>query len=240
MVRVLKRTRHVSERYVKRRRTVGTQMARRRRLNRSIPRLALRLFETKKKETRWTENSINSLSGWFTNSLMMQLSQDDTYSGIEGHIIRGRGISFKGWFKNNGTSTMIIRFGVMCVKQGSSSIATFNAGSDVLEGDSSNQSITTASSVQRMTQRFNGDQYKAVKQYQIKLGAASATDGSDVRQYRIWVPLNGATFRYDGSGTLPTRNVYSFFAVNCLGNNDEVLGEAVEVSGTATFYYVDP
>lgn len=241
MVRVLKRTRHVSERYVKRRRTVGTQTARARRSYKaSIPRLALRLFETKKKETRWGEVNINSLAGWYTNSACMQLSQGDTYSTIEGHIIRGRGIKLVGWFKNNGSSTMIVRFGVMCVKQGSSAISLFNAGTNVLEGDAANANITTTDTTARMTQRWNADQYKPIRQYMIKLGASTTADGSDVKQFKMWIPLNGYPFRYDGSDTLPTRNVYSFFALNALGNQDESLGEAVECSGTATFYYVDP
>lgn len=183
---------------------------------------------------------MNTLAGWYTNANMMQLTQDDSYSGLEGHIIRGKGISFKGWFKNNATTTAIIRFGVMLVKQGSSAMGTFTTGSNVLEGDSSNINIATANSIQRMTQRFNADQYKAIKQYQIKLGASSANDGSDVKQFKMWIPINGYPFRYDGANTLPTRNVYAFFALAVLGNNDESLGENIETSGTATFYYVDP
>jgi hypothetical protein len=201
---------------------------------------ALRVFETKKKETRWGEQNINSFGGWFTNSACMSLTQGDSYASIEGHIIRGKGISYKGWFKNNASTTMVIRFGVMLVKQGSSSISTFVAGTNVLEGDASNANVTTADSVARMTQRFNRDQYKPVKEFMIKLGANNATDGSDVKPFKMWIPMNGYPFRYDGSATEPTRNIYSFFALNSLGNNDESLGDVVECSGTATFYYVDP
>lgn len=240
MVRVLKRTRHVSERYVKRARTGPRRVTRGRRYKSSIPRLALRLFETKKKETRWGEVSLNTLAGWYTNSAAMQLSQGDTYSTIEGHIIRGRGLKIVGWFKNNATTTAIVRFGVMLVKQGSSAISTFAAGTNVLEGDSANANITTTDTTAKMTQRWNADQYKPMRQYMVKLGASSATDGSDVKQFKMWIPMNGYPFRYDGSDTLPTRNIYSFFACSCLGNQDEVLGETVELSGTATFYYVDP
>lgn len=201
---------------------------------------ALRVFETKKKETRWGETSISSLAGWFTNSGSMILSQGDTYSTIEGHIIRGKGISFQGWFRNNGTSTMIVRYGVICLKNGNSDWTTFSGGSDALEGDSGDQSIITADSVARTTQRFNADKYRLVKQYFTKLGSNSATDGSDVKQWKFWIPMNGYAYRYNGTNTLPTKNVYAFFATTCLANNDESLGENVEVSGTTTFYYVDP
>lgn len=231
----------------RRRRRVARKPIRRprktyRRVKRTVPvaRLALRLLETKKKETRWGEIQLNSLASWYTNAEAMRLTQSDTYSGLEGHIIRGKGISFKGWFKNNGTTTMLVRFGVMLVKQGTSQISLFQAGTGVLEGDASNANVNSTDSIARMTQRFNGDQYKAVKQYQIKLGASGATDGSDVKQFKMWVPINGYPFRYDGSETLPTRNIYSFYALNVLANNDESLGEVVECSGTATFYYVDP
>lgn len=216
------------------------------RVSRSIKRqpssrnLSLRIFETKKKETRWGETSISSLAGWFTNAGSMILSQGDTYSTIEGHIIRGKGISFQGWFKNNASTTMIVRYGIMLVKNGNSDYSTFNGGSDALEGDSGDQSITTADSVARVTQRFNADKYKVVKQYFVKLGSNGANDGSDVKQWKFWVPINGYAYRYNGSNTLPTKNVYAFYACVCLANNDEVLGENVEVSGTSTFYYIDP
>lgn len=202
--------------------------------------LALRLFETKKKETRAGEVAINSLTGWYVDAGHQALSQDDTYSGIEGHIIRGKGISFRGFIKNNASTTMLVRFGVICVKQGASDYTTFSGGSNVLEGDGGNVNITTASSTARMTQRFNQDRYRCVKQMLIKLGANTATDGSDVRPFKMWVPLNGYPYRYDGSGGLPTRNVYALFALNVLGNNDESTGDNIELSYTNTFYYVDP
>lgn len=238
MARTLKRTYQVESKYNPKRRKVVQR--RRRTFKPSIPRLAMRIFETKKKETRWGEVNLNSLASWYTNAECMRLSQDDSYSGLEGHIVRGKGISFKGWFKNNASSTMLVRFGVICVKQGSSSFSTFQAGSNVLEGDTANASVTTTDSVARMTQRFNTDQYRPVKQFQIKLGSSGSSDGTDIKQFKMWIPLNGYAFRYDGGATLPTRNVYSFFAINILGNNDESLGEVVECSGTATYYYVDP
>lgn len=207
---------------------------------RSLPKLSLRLFETKKKETRWTENSLNSLASWFTNAGSMILTQGDSYSTIEGHIIRGKGIKFQGWFKNNGTTTQIIRYGVMLVKNGNSEYSTFNTGTDVLEGDTNDVSITTAGSVERMTTRFNQDKYKVIKQYFTKIGSALSNDGQDVKTFKFWIPINGYAYRYNGSNTLPTKNVYAFYACNVLANNDEGLGENVEVSGTSVFYYVDP
>lgn len=207
----------------------------------STARLALRLLETKKKESFWNETSLSSLASWFTNADAMKLTQNDSYSGLEGHIVRGKGISYTGWFKNNGTTTMLVRFGVICVKQGRAQFTTFASGSDAFEGDTINFNVTTATSAQRITQRFNQDQYRVIKNYVIKLGANNATDGSDVRQFKIWIPLQGHPFRYDGGdGVLPTRNVYSFFAMNVLGNNDESLGENVETNGYSCFYYVDP
>lgn len=213
---------------------------RRRRYTTSIPKLALRLFETKKKETRGQEVSINSLTGWYADAGMMALPQDDSYSGLEGHIVRGKGVSIRGYIKNNATTTMMVRFGVAAIKQGSSAWGSFSAGTNVLEGDTGNANVTTASSVQRMTQRFNQDQYRMVKQHLIRLGANNATDGSDVRPFNIWIPFKGYPFRYDGPGNLPTRNVHALFACNVLGNNDESTGDNIELSYTSTFYYVDP
>lgn len=202
--------------------------------------LALRLFETKKHETRAGEVSINSLSGWYADGGAMVLSQNDAYSGLEGHMIRGKGISIRGFIKNNATTTQLVRLGVMRVKQGASKMNDFAAGTDVLEGNTANANITTATSVQRMTQRFNQEQYHQVKAMFFKLGNNTATDGTDVRPFKMWIPLNGQPFRYDGPGTFPTRNVYALFCLNVLGNNDESTGENVELSYTTTFYYVDP
>lgn len=212
----------------------------RRRKASPIGKLALRLFETKKKEYREGETAINSLTGWYANAACMALTQNDAYSGMEGHIVRGKGISIVGWIKNNATTTQIVRLGVVNVKQGSSKTTDFYNGTDVLEGDSANANITTASSTQRMTQRFNQDQYRVVKQTRFRLGNNSATDGSDVRTFKYWIPLNGMALRYDGSGVLPCNNAMALFVCNCLGNNDESTGENVELSFTSTFYYVDP
>lgn len=205
-----------------------------------IASLALRLFETKKKETRAGEVTINSLTGWYADAGQMALPQDDTYSGLEGHIIRGKGISIRGFIKNNASTTMLVRFGVMCIKQGASDYSAFIAGTNVLEGDGGNVNITTASSVQRMTQRFNQDRYRVVRTKTIRLGANNATDGSDLHAFKMWIPLKGYPFRYDGAGALPTRNVHALFACNILGNNDESTGDNIELSYTSTFYYVDP
>lgn len=225
-----------SARSAKRRKTAP----RRRRSKLNVAGLAMRLFETKKKETRAGEVAINSLTGWYADAGQMALPQDDTYSGLEGHIIRGKGIAIRGFIKNNASTTMLVRFGVMCVKQGASDWSAFSAGTNVLEGDGGNVNITTASSVQRMTQRFNQDRYRLVRSKLIRLGANNATDGSDLHTFKMWIPLKGYPFRYDGSGTLPTRNVYALFACNVLGNTDESTGDNIELSYTSTFYYVDP
>lgn len=202
--------------------------------------LALRLFETKKKVYNEGETAINSITGWYANAACMALTQNDSYAGIEGHIVRGKGISIKGWIKNNATTTQIVRLGVANVLRGSSKTTDFYAGTDVLENDSANAAITAASSTARMTGRFNQDQYKMVKQMMFRLGSNSASDGSDVRTFNMWIPLKGAPFRYDGSGVLPSANAYTFFVCNCLANNDESTGENVELSFTSTYYYVDP
>ena len=104
----------------------------RRRARTPIGSLALRLFETKKKESRITETPINSLTGWYTDAVHMQLAQGDAYSQLEGHMIRGKGISFKGFIKNNATTTMMLRYGVICVKQGSAYMPTFQGGTEAL------------------------------------------------------------------------------------------------------------
>jgi len=223
-------------RYARKRRRVTY----RRRKSAPIGKLALRLFESKKKQYSETETAINSITGWYANGACMALSQNDSYSGMEGHIIRGKGISIRGWIKNNATTTQCVRLGVANVLRGSSKSTDFYAGTDVIENDSGNQDIKAVSSTARMTGRFNQDQYKMVKQFFFKLGSNSASDGSDVRTFKMWIPLNGMAFRYDGSGVLPTANLYTFFVLNCLGNNDESLGENTEISFTSTFYYVDP
>lgn len=212
------------------------------RRNRSTPvgKLALKLFETKKKQYTENETPINSLSGWYANGACMALTQNDNYSGMEGHIVRGKGISIRGFIKNNATTTQCVRFGVANVLRGSSKSTDFYAGNDVIENDSGNAAITAANSTARMTGRFNQDQYKQIYQKFIKLGSNSSADGSDVRTFKMWIPLNGQAFRYDGSGVLPTANLYAFYILNCLGNNDESTGENIELSFTSTFYYVDP
>lgn len=201
--------------------------------------LALRMLETKRKEGLWIESSISSLAGWFTNHACMVLDQGTSYAQLEGHFVRGRGIKYTGWIKNNGTSTMVVRFGVMCVKQGSSAISTWESGSNVIENFNGNASITTASSIARLCQRWNTDQYRPIRQYQCKLGPNQGSDGMDVKQFSFWVPLYGQSFRYDGSGAYPVRNVYSFYCVPVLANNDESSGENIECSGSSQFYYVD-
>lgn len=205
-----------------------------------VAKLALRLLETKKKETRGQEISINTLTGWYTDAGHMVLGQNDTYSGLEGHIVRGKGISVHGWLRNNATSTVVLRMGMMLVKNGEAQNGAFSAGTAVLEGDTANATITTAGSAQRLTQRFNQDQYKIVIQKFIKLAAAASSDAADVRQFSFWIPLKGRAYRYDGPDKLPTKNVVSLYVVPCLANNDESTGENVELTYTSTFYYVDP
>lgn len=201
--------------------------------------LALKLFEHKKNEYREVETGINTLTGWYANGSSMQLTQGGAYNQLTGHLVRGRGIAISGWVKSNATTTVLLRMGVAKILRGSSKTTDFFAGTDVLETNTANQNITTANSGQRLTGRFNQDQYRIVKQRIIKLGTNSTSDGSDVRQYKFWIPLKGRKIRYDGSGVFPTENVYAFFMVPCLGNNDESLGETVEFTFTSTFYYVD-
>lgn len=223
--------------------TKTTKKARRtgkRKSSGAVASLALKLFETKKHETRAGEVVINSLSGWYADGGAMVLSQNDAYSGLEGHMVRGKGLSIRGWVRNNATTTQVVRLGVIRVKQGASKMSDFAAGTDVLEGNTANANITTATSVQRMTQRFNQEQYHQVKAFYFKLGSAITSDGTDVRPFKIWIPLKGQPFRYDGPGTFPTRNTYALFCLNVLGNNDESTGDVVELSYTTTFYYVDP
>lgn len=217
-----------------------TKRSSRRRGFGGVAKLALRLLETKKKETRATENSVNTLSGWYTDAGHMILGQNDTYAGLEGHIVRGKGISVHGWLRNNATTTVVLRMGMMLIKNGEVQYGAFSAGTAVLEGDTSNATITTASSSQRLTQRFNQDQYKILSQKYVKLASSSSTDASDVRQFSFWIPLKGKPYRYDGPDKLPTKNVVAFYLVPCLANNDESLGENIELSYTTTFYYVDP
>lgn len=206
----------------------------------NVGKLALRLFETKQQEYRESETLINTLSNWYANGSCMILTQNATYSTMIGHSVRGRGILFRGWVKNNATTTVLVRMGVALIKRGSSKSTDFYNGTDVLEGNTGNQNITTATSAQRITQRFNKDQYRVIRQMIIKLGNNSSTDGSDVRQYKYWIPLNGKLFRYDGSGVLPSNDLYAVFLCPVLGNSDESTGENIEHSFTSTFYYVDP
>lgn len=215
-------------------------MAPRKRPMGGVAKLALRLLETKKKETRGQEISINTLTGWYADAGHMILGQNDTYSGLEGHIIRGKGISVSGWLRNNATTTVVLRIGMMLVKNGAVQYSAFSAGTAVLEGDTANATITTSGSAQRVTQRFNQDQYKVLSQKFIKLAAAASSDAGDVRQFSFWIPLKGKPYRYDGPDQLPTKNVVSLYVVPCLANNDESTGENVELTYTSTFYYVDP
>lgn len=212
----------------------------RRRPRSPIGALALRLFETKRQEYRETETPINSLTGWYANASSMNITQGVTYATMDGHIIRGKGLSIRGWVKNNATTTQIVRVGICHIKQGASKIPDFYAGTDVLEGNAGNSNITLGTSAARMTQRFNQDQYRIVKHKMFKLGSNSTSDGSDVRTYKFWLPFRGRAFRYDGSAVLPANDVYAVFVINCLGNNDESTGENIEHSFTSTFYYVDP
>lgn len=221
-------------------RTAKRRKASTKRRGGGIAKLSLRLLETKKKETRGQEIGVNTLAGWHVDAGHMILSQNDTYSGLEGHIVRGKGISIHGWVRNNATTTVVLRMGMMLVKNGEVQYSAFAAGTAVLEGDTSNAVITTAGSAQRLTQRFNQDQYKILSQKYVKLAASSSTDASDVRQFSFWIPLKGKPFRYDGPDKLPTKNVVAFYMVPCLANNDESAGEFVELTYTSTFYYVDP
>lgn len=205
----------------------------------SSAKLALRVFESKKQEYRESETPISSLNGWYANASHQILTQNASYAGLIGHKVRGKGISFRGWLKNNATTTMLVRIGVLQAYRGSQITTDLYAGTNVLETSSGNTNVTSAGSAQKITGRFNQDQYKLIRSYTFKLGASSATDGSDVRSYKMWIPLNGQMFGYDGSGVLPSNDVYAIFVMPVLGNNDENLGENVEHTFTSTFYYVD-
>lgn len=228
--RKLTRTRHIRQ---KRRRVS-------RRPRNTIGRMALKLFERKKQQAQNAEIGLSSVGGWYVMTDHMNLSQGDSYAGIEGHMIRASGVLFTGFFKNNATSTMVVRYGVAHLPSGNAASSAFSAGTGVLEDSSGNIDIFSASTVQKLTGRFNRDRYRPKTERRIVLGSNSATDGKDVHFFRLWIPLKGLRLQYDGSGTLPVRNIFAFYAMSALGNTDESLGELVEVTCTGTMYYVDP
>lgn len=207
----------------------------------TVPKLSLKILERKKKETSGTEVVRNSIGGWYTDASHMLLSQGDGISNFSGHFIRGKGISFRGWLKNNGTSPMMVRFGIMKILNGAVDYSTFEAGTNVLEDNNSNITITSADSNNRILGRWNQDKYKPIKTKVIKLGANQTSDASDIYRFNFWIPLKAQSFRYDGSDVLPQKNVYSMFVVQALGNNDEnvITPDTIEITYRNTFYFVD-
>jgi len=221
-------------------RSYGTFRRGRRSKAMTVPQLALKLFERKKRYRTDTEVSISSIAGFFAKSNAMDLSQGDAYSGIEGHIVRGSGIKFDFWIKNNATTTVVVRYCIVCIRNGVSEQATFNAGSALLEDDSGNVDVTSTTTINKMQARINRDRYQVIMDKKIKLGATSSSDGTDVAIRKHYIPLNGAAFTYDGSGASPQRNIYALAMWHCLGNSDESLGENIELNMGTNFYYVDP
>lgn len=207
----------------------------------SVPRMALKILERKKREVSGTELLKNTVGGWHTDASHMTLTQGNGISNFQGHFIRGKGISFRGWFKNNADKPVLVRFGIMKIRNGAIDYVNFEAGNNVLEDDNSNISITTADSNNRILGRWNQDKYKPIKTRVIKLGANQTSDATDIHRFNFWIPLKGQSFRYDGSNVLPQQNVYSFFAVQSLANNDEniISPDVIEITYRNTFYFVD-
>ena len=202
--------------------------------------LAMRLFETKKKLVADNEINVNTLTGYHCKNDIMSLGHGTGYASFEGHHVRGRGIKIQGWFKNNATTSVIMRMLVLVVKNGvlDTDITTGNA---LFETDAGNTgAFSGLTTIQKMLGRVNGDRYICVRDLKYKLGATSSVDGADVKQIKLWLNLKGRLYRHDGAPSIPTRNHIAVVYFPVLGNNDESLGEVVEINASYNYYYVDP
>lgn len=110
----------------------------------------------------------------------------------------------------------------------------------MLEDNTGNIDVTSASATQKMIGRVNRDKYTVLIDRKLKLGAASSTDGTDVAIRKHWLPMGGQPFVYNGSNVQPERNLYAMACWCALANSDESLGETVEITNVSNFYYVDP
>lgn len=203
----------------------------------SIRRTAILALETKRQNAVKSEEALSTLGGYLTNADQQKLTQDDTYSGFDGHFVSSVGTSFNYIFFNSSAVTVLVRYVVLLVKGGVSN-TEWTTGANLLQDNTGNINIAAASEQQKMYSPINSDKYGIIRQGIIKL-SPTGVDGNDTKMIKHWVPQKLARHRQDGSGQYPTTPFLIFLAWSSAANMDTGVGYTVEVTGRNTYYYKD-
>lgn len=204
---------------------------------RYIQRTAVQALETKKHQTKTDEQTVSTLSGYYFMDNQMALPQDDTYSGFDGHFVRGVGTKFNHLFFNSSSQTLLCRYVIIVNKQGSGNY-DYSTGAGLFEDNNGNINYASATETQKMYSRINRDKYAVVCDKTFKL-SPQGTDKNDSLIVKRWVNHKLQRYRFDGSSTFPTRNQVILLAWDCRADMDTTTGNSMEVSGIGTFYYKD-
>lgn len=202
---------------------------------RYIQRAAVQALETKKHQVKTDEQSISTLSGYYYMDNQMALPQDDTYSGFDGHFVRGVGTKFNHLFYNTTSQTLLLRYCIIVNKQGSTD---YQSGTSLFEDNSGNINYASASETTKMYARINRDRYAVLMDKTFKL-SPTGTDKNDSLVVKRWINHKLQRYRYDGSTTFPVRNQVVLLCWVCRGDMDTGIGNNLEVTGIGTFYYKD-
>lgn len=190
-------------------------------------------IETKKVLTQIDEQNVSTLGGWLYQDQHMVIPQDDTYSGQQGHWVKGVGHQHKLLIYNPNSISLSVR---VMLLENLYSRTDYTTGTNMFEGNSGNFSSGVLNSTAQLLSRINKDKYRTIRDFTMRLSPKNA-DANDTKTVRFWVG-DKRKRNYDGSNVLPKNN-YVLFVFPCQNDTDVAGGVNIEVSVTSCFYYKD-
>lgn len=190
-------------------------------------------IETKKNQKYDEEQAVSTLGGFYYCEDHMKLAQDDTYSGMSGHEVRGVGHQFKLMLHNNSAISLSVR---ILVLRNLASRTDYTSGTSLMENNAGNITVGAINSTAALIARINRDKYETVRDMVVRLSPAN-TDANDTKVLKLWVK-DTRKYVYDGSNTLPRGNVF-LFVFPAQNDTDTGSGVVCETTCLGTWYYKD-
>lgn len=199
-----------------------------------------RRMEMKQKWSSWDETAVNTLQA-ATFYDLAAIDQGDASNQRDGNEIHLQGFHFNGIINNNSTTlTNYVR--VLVFRSIQDNLDLSYASSDLFAGTLGDpEALSDRPGLNAMYWPIDKGLFKVYKDILIKVSPNTATDGSETKRLKFWIPLKGLKVRYEGSSTGAT-NVYPrlhFVMWSGEAPDDTSTGSNVEFSGVGRLFYKD-
>jgi len=158
-----------------------------------------------------------------------------------GNQIRIIGLKIKAFFRNNTTTTQLIRALVLSTSSDTvTTVATMELFQDAGISGTTTTIAASGTSAVNMLYPINKSKFKIHYDHVFKLGGSGSTDGKDVQLFNRFNKFN-SVIKFDGTSTGGVGDASKRFFVIYL-TSDPLLdggGGAVEISGTNHWYFTD-